>query len=49
MSETGSSFGAARVTERLNRFINGSTSEMELELDPELWDFNVIQPELLTF
>ncbi|XP_065874907.1 transcription factor bHLH162-like [Euphorbia lathyris] len=47
MSESGFSFGAARVTERLNRFINGSTSEIELE--PELWDFNDLQPETWIF
>ncbi|WCJ30779.1 basic helix-loop-helix (bHLH) DNA-binding superfamily protein [Euphorbia peplus] len=48
MNESGIfSFGAARVTERLNRFINGSTSEIELE--PELWDFNDLQPETWIF
>ena len=36
-------FRAAKVIERLKRFDNGSTSEIELE--PELWDFNDLQPE----
>ncbi|XP_011002885.1 PREDICTED: transcription factor bHLH118-like isoform X4 [Populus euphratica] len=37
MKGSADGFGAARVTERLNRFISGSTSE--IELDSELWDF----------
>ncbi|KAJ4834669.1 hypothetical protein Tsubulata_025008 [Turnera subulata] len=36
-------FGSAKVTERLNRFINGSTSEID-DLDTELWDFD-LQPD----
>ncbi|KAF2283440.1 hypothetical protein GH714_005886 [Hevea brasiliensis] len=47
MRESDFSFGAAKVTERLNRFINGSTSELELE--PELWDFNDLNPETWAF
>jgi hypothetical protein len=43
MEESGDGLGAARVTGRLNRLINGSTSE--IELDSELWDF-VNHPEI---
>ncbi|KAG6751238.1 hypothetical protein POTOM_045760 [Populus tomentosa] len=49
MKESDNGFGAAKVTERLNMLINGSTSEMELDL--ELWDFEIhpgITGELLT-
>ncbi|KAM1114255.1 hypothetical protein ACFX15_046177 [Malus domestica] len=31
-------FGAARITEKLNRFVNGSTSDQELQQDG-FWDF----------
>ncbi|KAF3444110.1 hypothetical protein FNV43_RR13800 [Rhamnella rubrinervis] len=30
-------FGAAKITERLKRFVSGSSSDLELQ--PELWDF----------
>ncbi|XP_052305591.1 transcription factor bHLH162 isoform X5 [Populus trichocarpa] len=43
MKGSADGFGAARVTERLNRFISGSTSE--IELDSELWDFAVHHPK----
>lgn len=46
INESAFGFGAAKITERLNRFINGSTSE--IELDSELWDFN-IHPETWGF
>ena len=39
MKESADGFGAAKVTERLERFINGSKSE--IELDSELWDFAI--------
>ncbi|KAG6737519.1 hypothetical protein POTOM_059045 [Populus tomentosa] len=42
--ESADGLGAARVTGRVNRLINGSTCE--LELDSELWDL-VIHPETL--
>ncbi|KAI9377192.1 hypothetical protein POPTR_019G034700v4 [Populus trichocarpa] len=42
MKESADGLGAARVTGRLNRLINGSTCE--IELDSELWDF-VNHPE----
>lgn len=29
-------FGAAKITERLKRFVSGSSSDVELQ--PELWD-----------
>ncbi|OAY35292.1 hypothetical protein MANES_12G088914v8 [Manihot esculenta] len=47
MKESDFSYGAAKVTERLNRYINGSASE--LELGPELWDFNDLNPETWVF
>ncbi|KAF2283192.1 hypothetical protein GH714_043522 [Hevea brasiliensis] len=47
MRESDFSFGAAKVSERLNRFINGSTSEIESE--PELWNFNDLHPETWAF
>lgn len=50
MKESDNGFGAAKVTERLNMFINGSTSH-EIELDLELWDLEIhpgISGELLT-
>ncbi|TQD68574.1 hypothetical protein C1H46_045893 [Malus baccata] len=31
-------FGAARITEKLNRFVNGSKSDQELQQDG-FWDF----------
>lgn len=40
-------FGAAKVRERLNRYINGSTSEEEIE--HELWDFDFIDPRTWEF
>jgi hypothetical protein len=43
MKESADGLGAARVTGRLNRLINGSTCE--IELDSELWDFAVHHPE----
>ncbi|KAG5233359.1 hypothetical protein OIU76_016001 [Salix suchowensis] len=43
MKESDNGFGAAKVTERLNMLINGSTGEVEL--DSELWDFE-IHPEI---
>ena len=42
MKESADGLGAARATGRLNRLINGSTCE--IELDSELWDF-VNHPE----
>ncbi|KAB5512757.1 hypothetical protein DKX38_029785 [Salix brachista] len=39
MKESADGFGAAKVTERLDRFINGSKSE--IELDSELWDYTI--------
>ncbi|KAL9381984.1 hypothetical protein Peur_025019 [Populus x canadensis] len=42
MKESADGLGAARVTGRLNRLVNGSTSE--IELDSEQWDF-VNHPE----
>ncbi|KAJ9170945.1 hypothetical protein P3X46_019005 [Hevea brasiliensis] len=47
MRESDFSFGAAKVSERLSRFINGSTSEIESE--PELWNFNDLHPETWAF
>ncbi|KDP24116.1 hypothetical protein JCGZ_25773 [Jatropha curcas] len=47
MRESDFMFGGAKVSERLNRLINGSTSEIELE--PELWDFNDLNPETWGF
>ncbi|XP_031280293.1 transcription factor bHLH162-like [Pistacia vera] len=41
------SFGAAKITERLNQFVLGSTSEVELQ-SPELWNF-AIDPECWDF
>ncbi|KAB5530062.1 hypothetical protein DKX38_020143 [Salix brachista] len=43
MKESDKGFGAAKVTERVNMLINGSTGEVEL--DSELWDFE-IHPEI---
>ncbi|GMY10115.1 transcription factor bHLH162-like [Fagus crenata] len=40
-------FGAAKVTERLKRFIYGSTSDVEFM--PELWDLDNINPESWDF
>jgi len=32
-------FGATRVSERLKRFVYGSSSDVEIQ--PELWDFEI--------
>ncbi|KAJ1397509.1 Helix-loop-helix DNA-binding domain superfamily [Sesbania bispinosa] len=32
-------FGATKVSERLKRFVNGSSSDVEIQ--PELWDFEI--------
>ncbi|EEF44421.1 DNA binding protein, putative [Ricinus communis] len=45
--ESNFSFGAAKVTDRLNRFVNELSSEIEVE--PELWDFNDLQPDTWAF
>jgi len=34
-------FGATKVSERLKRFVYGSSSDVELEIQPELWDFEI--------
>ncbi|KAK3184127.1 hypothetical protein Dsin_031413 [Dipteronia sinensis] len=47
-----STFGATKISERLNQFVNGSTSEGELDLElqqfPQFWDFE-IHPESWQF
>ncbi|KAK7324711.1 hypothetical protein VNO77_28497 [Canavalia gladiata] len=40
-------FGASKVSERLKRFVNGSTSDMETE--SALWDYEIGTPEMWGF
>ncbi|KAK7263671.1 hypothetical protein RJT34_31265 [Clitoria ternatea] len=40
-------FGASKVSERLKRFVNGSCSDVELQ--PELWDFEINTYDLWGF
>ena len=47
-----STFGATKISERLNQFVNGSSSEgdlgEELQQFPQFWDFEV-HPESWQF
>lgn len=40
-------FGATRVSERLKRFVNGSSSDVEIQ--PALWDFEIGSDDLWGF